>query len=411
MSTRYSHSRLGAFRTCPRKYKFQYIERITIPDRVAANLFMGNLVHRQIARAFSLGSEGVLYPRHEMIDHYLADWDKAGKEKIQVVSENLTVEDYIRNGREMLEKFYDKYQPFNQGTLLGIERRINFPLPGTPFNFIAIVDRLWRRDDGVYEISDFKTSRSLPLGPRDPMFFDQMALYHLAVTSVFPDFEHIEVAQHFLKHGEVISYRLSQDEAEEFTEHLRQLVLQTVRAERLDDFPVVEGAHCNYCEFFSLCPAKRHRLALEKEEGVGSEEKATMESAAELVDQFVELDSQLKELKAEHAALREDLIRAAKELALTTLSGQRADITVRTSPDEKFVTKTADIQSFIDLSRLVRTWGLDECFELNGRALMKDYYRAQRLKPEQLEQLRPFVVETENHRVSIRRHENEETDE
>jgi CRISPR/Cas system-associated exonuclease Cas4 (RecB family) len=372
---------------------------------------MGSAVHRQVARAFSLGADGIVYPKKDMLEAYTAEWNKARKETIQVAGEHATVEDFVRNGREMLERFYEDYKPFDQGTLLGVERRITFELPGTPYSFIAIVDKLWKRDDGIVEISDFKTSRSLPLGVKDPTFYSQMALYHLAVSTTYPQFEQIEVAQHFLKHGEVISYRISPEEADEYTEHLRQSVLQIVNAERLGDFPTQEGGHCNYCEYFDLCPAKRHRRVIEGEESTNEEEKTSMEAAAKKVEEYIALDSQLKSLKAEHAALKEDLVRAAKDLALTKFAGSEADVSVRSTKEEKFATKTADFQSFVDLSHLARQWQLDACFDLNTRALMKEYYKKQRLAPEQLEELKKFVVESESHRVYVRHHKTDEEDE
>jgi len=42
----YSHSGLKTFRNCPRKFKFQYIEKPQIPKRIGAEAYLGNAVHR-----------------------------------------------------------------------------------------------------------------------------------------------------------------------------------------------------------------------------------------------------------------------------------------------------------------------------------------------------------------------------
>ena len=403
MSTQYSISRLGTFRSCPRKYKFQYIEKIKIPDRVSAVLYMGSAVHRQLAKAYTLGSDGVLYPIEDMVGAYKAEWEKTGREKIEVAGDYLTADDYIRNGEEMLRRFYEKYQPFNQGKLLGAELFLRFQLPGAPYRFVAVIDRLWKRDDGVVEICDYKTGKNLPQGRRDPYFYRQMGLYQLAVMSIYPQFEQIELAQYFLKHDEIISHRMSPDELDELAEEMRQDVLQIIHAERLDDFPTQEGGHCNYCEYDHLCPAKRHRLIIDAEEEASETERASMESAAELADKYVDLDTQLKQLKAEHDALKEDIIRAAHDLGLDKLAGRDADIAVKSSQDEQFVGKSADPQAFIQLTKLVRDWQLDECLTLDTRALMKEFYRTERLSPEQLDELRKYVVSKKSRRVTIRR--------
>lgn len=403
MAVQYSISRLDTFRSCPRKYKFQYIDDIRIPERVSAVLFMGSAVHRQLARAYDLGAEGVLYSLDDLVAAYKAEWDKAGREKIEVAGEYLSVEDFIRNGEEMLRRFYQKYQPFNQGKMLGAEQFIRFQLPNAPYRFVARIDRLWKKEDGVVEVCDYKTGRNLPQGYRDPSFFRQMGLYQLAVQAVYPQFDQIELAQYFLRHDEVIRHRMAAEELDELAEQMRQDVLATIHAERLDDFPTKEGGHCNYCEYARLCPAKRHHLILEEEENADSEERASAKSAAELARRYVELDSKLKQLKAEHEALKDDVVRAAQEMGLEKLTTPDADVSVKSTKDVQFVGKSADPEAFVQLSGLARDWQLDECFSLDVRSLMRDFYRTERLPPQQLDELREFIVERETHRVTIRR--------
>jgi len=373
-------------------------------------MYLGNVVHRQLAKAYSLGAEGVLYPLDDMIEAFKAEWEKTGKEKITVANEYLTVDDYIHNGEEMLRHYYERYRPFNQGKLLGAEQRIRFQLPGSNFQFIAIIDRLWKTDDKVVEICDYKTGKNLPLGGGDPSFSIQMGLYQLAVQSVYPQFDQIELAQYFLRHDEVIRHRMRPDEIDELTEKLRQEVLSTVRSERMDDFPCRESMRCNYCEYFRLCPAKRHRRVLEDEDKEEGEELSTMQSAAELADRFVELDGEYKMIRAEHGALREDVIRMARELGLEKLVGTEGEVSVRSKQEEKFVSRSADPEAFVRLTQLVRDWRLDECLTLDEKALMKDVYRTERLTSEQLERLREFISTRESSRVSVRRLNTSEDD-
>jgi len=392
------------FRTCPRKYKFRYIEKVSVPERVSADLYLGSAVHRQLRKAYELGADGILYPLEDMIAAYRAEWDKPGMEKIAVTGDYRTVVDYIRSGEEMLRRFYDQYQPYDQGTLLGVERNFRFCLPGTPFRFVAIIDRLWRREDEVIEICDYKTGRHLA-SPGDRFFLEQMGLYQLAIQSVYPQFQQVDLAQYFLRHGEVVCRRVSQYELDELAEQLRQTVLQTIHAQRLDDFPTRENGHCSYCEYYQLCPAKRHRLHLEAEAGTDGPEKTTLESAAALADRYAAADAEYKRLKAEREALRQDVVRTARELDVSNLAGSRAEVSVRISREEQFVTKTSDAQAFAQLARLAREWQLDECFSLDGKALMSERYRTERLTSAQLEEMKKFVVEKENARVSVRSQE------
>lgn len=411
MPRTYSHNSLSTYRDCPRKFKFQYIEKPDIPRKLTADTYLGTAVHRVLAQVYKLASNGVLHPMDKALDDYMAEWDKPERKYISVANENLAVDDYISNGRKMLERYYERYQPFDQGVLLGAEMKVRFTLPGTEFPFLAVIDRLWKHGSEQVEIIDYKTGSRLPQGGRDPMFLNQMGLYRLAIAEKYPQFEQVELAQYFLKMDEVISYRVSPDELDELTERVRGDVLDILRAERLDSFPTQEGGHCNYCDYYSLCPAKRHQLILEAEEGVKGEEKHTMETASELAERYIEVDTQLKELKAEHDALKEDIKRAAEDLSLDKLRGAGGDVSVKRSRTEKFITKSVDPSAFAELSHLARTWQLDEHFELNARSLMKDVYQKKRLDPEQLEQLKTFVVESDDTRVTIRRKREEDEEE
>jgi len=399
MLSRYSHSALGTFRSCPRKYKFARIDRVEVPPRLEAHTLLGNIVHRRLKDLYQWAADGKLYPLDDLLKAYAFDWEKESR-NVEVSSEHMTVDDYITKGSEMLTAYYRKFQPFDQGKLLGAEMRLNFELPGTRYPFLAIVDRLVRRPDGVVEICDYKTGRNFPSGPTDPSFKRQMGLYQLGVQSKYPHFEKIELVQYYLQHEETIPCVLRPDELEELTEQFRVEILGTINAERLDDFPTKESGLCNFCEYLHLCPAKRHRLAIEAE-GESGQEKTPAQTAAEKADRFAEVTARLKELKNEQAALREDLVAAARELDLTRISGTESDVSVRIKPELKLPTKTTDPKGFAELSFLASQWNLEECFTLNGSILLKEVYAKGRLSEERQQKLEEFITTVESSRVSV----------
>jgi len=164
MSKTYSHNALDTYRSCPRKYSFRYIEKVTVPKKVTADLYLGNAVHRSLERLYSTAARGSLIPKADIINSYLNQWEKPDRMNISVTNEHSSVDNYIERGRQMIEKYYDRFQPFDQGILLGVEMRIRFRLKETPFEFTSIIDKLWKRDDGVIEICDYKTGMTLPQG-------------------------------------------------------------------------------------------------------------------------------------------------------------------------------------------------------------------------------------------------------
>jgi RecB family exonuclease len=397
----YSHNSLGIFRNCPRQFKFQYLQKVEVPKRLQAHTYLGNVVHRQLRKLHEWAANGKLLPLEELLKGYLQEWEKPAARNVVITVEHMTVDDYIDNGRKMLTEYYETYQPFDRGKHLGAELRISFELPRTRFRFQAVIDRLWRRNDGTVEICDYKTGRLPAQGVNDGTLHRQMGLYQLAVQSNFPHFDSIELAQYFLKHGEVLLYRMRPDELDQLTEQFRVEVRQSINAEMADDFPTRESALCNFCDYFSLCPAKRHRLILEDETAADSDEKTTMQSAAELADRFIEMDRHLKEIRQEHEALKEEIASTARELSLEKLSGSTADVSVRATQEDKLITKTEDSDKFAELSRLVRQWELQECFSLDNNYLMKEIYQKERLNEDQHRQLEEFIIRKERRSVRV----------
>ncbi len=387
MLSAYSHSSLKTFRECPRKFKFQYIEKPEIPKEVSAEAYLGNAVHRVLQLLYTRGSDGVELPLTAAVERYQSEWDKVDRDKVSVVSDYMGVDDYIRVGREMLEKHYERYRPFRHGTLLGTEQFLSFTLPGTSFKLRAVVDRLWRRDDGVVEICDYKTGRHLPR-PDDIDFFYQMGIYELAVRENFPQFDTIETAQYFLRLDEEVRRRMRPDELDALVEDVRVAILSTLRAAKFDDYPTNESSLCNWCEYFHLCPAKRHRAMLEDEK---SDNRPAAEQMREKASEYIAKYRQEKQLRAELDALKNDLIQLSNEEGLTKFVGEGGSVSITVRDEEKFITKTDAADEFADLSEIVRKLGLDTYFKLDGVALMKDIFQNERVDRETLEVLKKYV--------------------
>ncbi len=406
MITTYSHSALKTFRDCPRKFKFQYIEKPAIPKRVGAEAYLGSAVHRVMQVLYQRGNDGVMVPLDDALKLYHAEWAKVDKELVDVSVEFMGVDDYIRNGAEMIRRHYERYQPFRPGVLLGAEMSLTFNLPGTPFKLRGIIDRIVKREDGSVEICDYKTGKNLPR-PTDPDFFYQMGIYQLAVMQHYPQFTDIEVAQYFLKMNEEVRLRLREDDLDKLTEDIRQVVLAIAHANKLDEFPVSESTLCRYCDYYALCPAKRHQQMIEE---CPDDPQAAPRQAYDKASEYIVKYALSKELAAEMDALREDLTRLADELKVSKFAGAGGEISLATKKEEKFVTKTDDPQAFSDLSETARQLGLDIFFKLDGAALMKEAVLKKRLDPSAIEKLAPFVrcKESTTLRVKLVKEEEDE---
>jgi RecB family exonuclease len=407
MGTTYSHSRVGCFETCPQQYKFKYIEKPAIPRRDTPDTFLGRAVHQVLQTLYKAGADGVVISLDDAVQEYRKYWSRANLTHMVVLSEHYTVDDYIRIGEEMLRRHHEKYHPFDQGQLLGTELRLRFELPGTSIKFLAIVDKLWRRDDDVVEITDYKTGKSLP-SPGDARFVSQMGLYQMAVKANHPQFEKIELAQLFVRQDELVSCQLREDQLDELAERLRSSVMGIENAIRLDSFPTNESRMCDYCDFVTVCPAKRHAALLEDDD---DDARSEAEKLRDLADTFLEKNDVLKGLKSEVDALKSDLKDAAQTNGFDRIAGTKGDVTIKLSTVEKFITKTKDAAAFADLNHVVRELGLEDYLTVDSTALMKQIYAKHRLPDEQLERLREFVTPTTTARISAKWREDQEREE
>ena len=41
----YSHSRLSVYETCPRQFRFQYVDKVAVPEVESVEMFLGSRVH------------------------------------------------------------------------------------------------------------------------------------------------------------------------------------------------------------------------------------------------------------------------------------------------------------------------------------------------------------------------------
>ena len=398
----YSYSALNLFEQCPQQYKFKYIDRVEVPVRISADLYLGDAVHRSLKDLYKHVSDGVEYPLKTLLETYHAHWEKPKRAHIVPTSEMYTIDDYIRIGREMLEKYYNKYQPFNDGVLLGSEMRLRFELPGTPFKFTAIIDLLLKREDGTIEIRDFKTGNKI-YSHTEKGFYYQMGLYRLALKATHPQYENVELTHFYLRKDEIVRYQMSADELDVVAGEYRNAVLEVQDAARLGNYNPKEGHYCSYCEYVLHCPAKIHQRLMSDDgsEFEDMDEVERAKKAREIADRYVELHTKNKDIKSELDATKAEMVEMGKITGLTSFEADGASVKVSIKQTEKFVTKTESAEAFAELVSKIRELGYDEYMTVDTTALLKEAYLKKRLPENELEILKEFIRLKESASVRV----------
>lgn len=311
----YSHSRVSTFENCPYRYKLQYIDREEpeIPETI--ELFMGKRVHEALEKLYKDKKFKKLVSKATLLKFYKDNWEKEYSEDILVVKEGLTAENYRKMGAKFIEDYYNKYKPFDQLTILGLETQDRMTLPDGNQWHIRI-DKFACDAKGNYYVCDYKTNASM----KDQEEADsdrQLAMYSIWVKDKFKDAKSVKLVWHMLAFNkEVISER-TEEQAKQLQESVMQLIKKIEKATEEKDFPTNVTALCNYCGFKSKCPSFKHQVELDTK----SIEEFKKDDGVKIVDEFSEVKNKLKELTNKKEELEGKLIDFAKQFKVDIIYG------------------------------------------------------------------------------------------
>jgi len=379
----FSHSRIDTFETCPKKYEFCYL--LKAPRGPAGiEAFMGSRVHDALewlygeVRACKVPDEGAL------IERYTQAWDAEWVDEVRVVREGRTAADYRAIGDKALRDYHRRYAPFDQGTTVGLELRVNIRLDDD-HEIVGYIDRLVKVSDGVWEIHDYKTGATLMTQPKADQD-RQLALYELAVREMYPGVERVELVWHYLAFDQEV--RSSRTEAD--LAALRAEIIESVhRIEARKDFPPRTSNLCGWCDYQASCAAWRHLY----ESAEPSESEPEVLDAVGLVDEYMAVSAQLSELKSRQEALRDTIAGFAAQNGVDRVFGTDSAVKVYrypciTLPDAKDPRRGV-------LDDEVRALGLWDRFSVLSSYQLSRALQDGAVEAEAAQRLEPFVTRSE----------------
>ena len=330
--TIYSHSRLSTFQQCPLKYKYQYITNPDVEKKDSIEAFMGSRCHEALEKLYKLVINSRIMTRQELLDYYKQRWDEEWNDNINIVSEDLTAEDYYVQGVKGLGLYYDRYHPFDSDKTLATERRIQIDLAGDGHYVLqGFIDRISEEGDGHYKIHDYKTERRM----KEQEEYDrdrQLALYQIGIGTMYADVKSVELIWHNLIFDKEIRSSRTPQQLEELKTETIALIQEVENAIAEDNLPYIESNLCDWCEYFSICPAKKHFHITAQLEP----DKFELEDGVQLVNRYVEVKEGISELEREKAFLEEKLFEYCKQLSVEVVRGYDKKVKVTNKPSYKF---------------------------------------------------------------------------
>jgi len=379
----FSHSRIEAFETCPKKYEFAYLLKI---PRGASGIeaFMGSRVHEALEWLYAEVRSCRLPTADEVAAEYARVWDAEWSEEVRITRAGRTPQDYRAIGEKCVRTYHARYAPFDRDVTIGLEARISLSLD-EDHDICGYVDRIAKVSDGVWEIHDYKTSNSL-MTQQKADADRQLALYAIAIREMYPEARDVELVWHYVAFdAEVRSSRTVEQ-----LEQLRADVLDKIRhIEAQSAFPAKTSSLCDWCDYKALCPAWRHLY----ESQALPEKDRVLEDGAVLVDEYLRVSDQISALKSRQDSLRDSIAARAGADGLDRLFGSTGSIKVYrypciSLPDAKDPRRGA-------LEAEVRDAGLWDSFAALSSYQLSRALQDGTVPPEAAARLEPYLTRSE----------------
>ena len=257
----YSYSAISSFKSCPRSFEFRYLKREK-EAFVSVERHMGSCVHEVLNWAYDQRLKQSEPDLSELDMVYKKFWNTPNLHQVRVIRVEKSLEDYYRDGLDLLSSFFQRVFPVDGSTTMMLEHRFELALKGGQ-SYRGIIDRVARQPEGLIRITDFKTGSVS--GPADDL---QLPSYALYIFNQYPD-DKIEICYEALQPRETIVVPYNRNLASGVTEELEK---EIDGIEKTTQYPAKPSRLCQWCGYQGICESA-HESVRELDIQVASESK------------------------------------------------------------------------------------------------------------------------------------------
>lgn len=236
---RLSFSRIDQHRRCPRRFRYQYVDRL--PRRPAPPLSFGTAIHGALELFYDrkLPQE----PTEDELVGFLYDtWDTTGFADVTRDEQKR----WYAHGQDVLRRYHRRVTGRYS---LPVATEAWFELPFPDAVVVGSIDRVDQDPDGHLRIVDYKTNKRVK-DRSDVATSLQLAIYALACEHLYGELP-ASVSLDFVVAGREVAVDIDEIDLDA----ARAAVADTARAVREGLFPPEPSRLCDWCDFKPVCPA------------------------------------------------------------------------------------------------------------------------------------------------------------
>jgi superfamily I DNA/RNA helicase/RecB family exonuclease len=229
-----SASDIDTYRVCPLKYKFARVFRI--PQEPTIHQRFGIVLHQVLERFHSTGGGSL----DQLLELFEASWRRAG------FGDSDDEKQFHGRAVDALERYWEEDRA-SDAEPVWFERSFAFKLGDHLLR--GRVDRVDRRQDGSYELIDYKTGKSKT---EDELREDvQLSLYQMGAREAWR-LETSAQSYLYVLTGEKVPVEHSQEELERVKATVAEIA-DGIMKQEFEPKPSYEV--CSFCDYRIICPA------------------------------------------------------------------------------------------------------------------------------------------------------------
>jgi putative RecB family exonuclease len=237
---RLSFTRIDTFSTCPRKFRYQYVDALA--TRPAPQLSFGSSIHAVLEWLYDR-KHPELPSLDETLQALYDRWDATGYAEVPREEQRAAYD----HAREVVAGFHRRVEAEGFRLPAAVEAWFELPFPDDVV-VIGAIDRVDVDMDGELHVVDYKTNRRAK-SQRQVASSLQLAIYALATRELYGRAP-ATVALDFVVPGVTVKVPLTDLDLD----GVARRVADTARRIRAREDTATPNRLCDWCDFQAICP-------------------------------------------------------------------------------------------------------------------------------------------------------------